>query len=63
MVRGGDPGVKRMVGFGHHRDSEHPGPPHGWLFMGWFHEGLANGCGEMALEESQISEVHGTMWE
>lgn len=39
------------------------GSPHGWLFMGWFHEGLANGYGEMALEESGIPEVHGAMWE
>lgn len=42
--------------------NEFPGSPHGWLFMGWFHEGLANGYGEMALEQSGIPVVLGAVW-
>lgn len=52
-----------LPGGNFHGFNELSSSPHGWLFMGWFHEGLANGYGEMALEESGIPEVHGTLWE
>lgn len=52
-----------LPGGNFHGFNELPGSPHGWLFMGWVHEGLANECGKMALEENQIPEVHGAMWE
>lgn len=39
----------RLPGGNFHGFNEFPGSPHGWLFMGWFHEGLANGYGEMAI--------------